>query len=160
MSDSAFGEDTSLAVAARVRWVGYYLNQLASRIRTATSAALEPVGLTPPQFRALETIGSEQPLTQARLGELTTTDRTTVVAIVDRLEDMGAVERRRDEKDRRSHALILTAAGDRLLNEARLLAQAAEDAFLTPLSEAERSSLRALLIKLHLPQDCEREKNA
>jgi DNA-binding MarR family transcriptional regulator len=143
-----------------VDWFGYYLNQLASRIRMATSAALHPLGLTPPQFRALETIALAQPLPQVRLGELTATDRTTIVAFVDRLEKLGAVERRRDPQDRRSHALVLTPAGDRLLAEARLLAKSAEEDFLAPLSESERRSLKGLLLKLHVPITCDEEKKS
>jgi DNA-binding MarR family transcriptional regulator len=159
MRDSNGGEAARQEGPAEVRWVGYYLNQLASRIRAATSVALQPLGLTPPLFRALETVGSRQPLTQARLGELTATDRTTIVAIVDRLETLGAVERRPGEKDRRSNALLLTRPGERLLNEARRLAASAEEEFLAPLSPDERSSLRSLLLKLHVPSTCQREKN-
>lgn len=143
---------------AQVQWIGYHLNQAAGRIRASTSAALQPLGLTPPQLRALETVSSEQPLTQARLGQLTATDRTTIVALVDRLEAIGAVKRSRDDSDRRSHALILTPAGDRLLAEARRAARSAEDDFLASLTPAERSDLKSLLLKIHRPRTCKEEE--
>ena len=53
-------------------------------------------------------IATEGPLSQQRLGERTALDRTTVVAIVDGLEEAGYVERRRDPDDRRAYALEVT----------------------------------------------------
>ncbi len=137
-----------------VPWIGYYLNQAAQRIRVSTAAALQPLGITPVQLRILEAILAEQPLSQARLGEITGTDRTTIVAIVDRLETLGAAARNRDPNDRRSHAVVLTPVGERVLGEARTRARVAEQAFLAPLAPADRSALHALLIQLHQPITC------
>lgn len=140
-------------------WIGYYLNQLAARVRNATSAALQPHGLSPAQFRVLQVVSAHQPISQVKLGELTGTDRTTIVAIVDRLEAIGAVERKRDEADRRSHALVTTQQGESLLPQARALVQSAEDTLLASLDAMERTTLRALLIKLHqTPVTCPQEK--
>jgi DNA-binding MarR family transcriptional regulator len=110
-------------------------------------------------LRILETIQAEQPLSQTRLGDLTGTDRTTIVAIVDKLEALGAAVRNRDPNDRRSHAVMLTSSGARVLAEARKLALAAEQHFLAPLAPAERSTLHSLLSRLHQPTTCPEEKS-
>jgi DNA-binding MarR family transcriptional regulator len=144
--------------SANGEWVGYLLNQLAARIRGTTLTALQPVGLTPAQFRILEVVLAHQPISQVRLGELTGTDRTTMVAIIDRLEELGAAERTRDAGDRRSHAVMITPSGQELLPRARALVKEAEDALLAPLDPTQRSNLRALLTKLHdQPTTCLRE---
>jgi len=140
------------------RWIGHQLNQAAARIRTMTAAALAPLGITPPQLRALEAISREQPLSQVRLGELVNMDRSTIVHIVDRFEALGAASREADPADRRSHAVILTPQGARLLAEARDRARDVEDHVLSPLSHDERAALAALLTRLFDPTPCPEEK--
>jgi DNA-binding MarR family transcriptional regulator len=139
-------------------WVGYLLNQSALRIRTMTVMALSPLGLTPPQLRALEAIGQEQPLSQARLGERVNMDRSTIVHVVDHFEALGAASREADPSDRRSHAVVLTKKGEDLLADAQIRARDVEAAFLAPLSRPEREALHDLLHKLFDPSPCPEEK--
>ena len=139
-------------------WAGYLLNQAATRIRTLTAAALQPLGLSPPMLRALEVVGAEQPLTQAQLGQRVHMDRTTVVHVVDRFEALGYARRSPDPADRRSYALTLTREGDTALARARHLAREAEEAALAALSSDERVQLIALLQKLHQPVSCPKEQ--
>lgn len=146
------------AVDADVGWVGYLLNQAAMRIRTVTAAALGPLGLTPPQLRALEAIATEQPLSQVRLGELVNMDRSTIVHVVDNFEALGAASREVDPSDRRSHAIVLTKKGKDLLAEAQVRARDVEAEFLAPLSHPERETLHDLLHKLFDPTPCPEEK--
>lgn len=146
------------AADAQTGWVGYLLNQAAMRIRTMTAAALGPLGLTPPQLRALETIAKEQPLSQTRLGELVNMDRSTIVHVVDHFEALGAASREADPSDRRSHAVVLTKKGKALLAEAQIRARDVEVEFLAPLSHPERATLHDLLHKLFDPSPCPEEK--
>lgn len=139
-------------------WVGYMLNQSALQIRMMTALALAPLGLTPPQLRALEAIWSEQPLSQTRLGELVNMDRSTIVHVVDHFEKLGVASRKADPADRRSHAVILTKKGERILAKARTLARETENEFLNPLSCPEREALREMLRKLFDPSPCPEEK--
>jgi DNA-binding MarR family transcriptional regulator len=113
--------------------------------RRRSLEALAPLGLSVKAVGALTVLDAEGPLTQRRLGERQGIDRTTAVAVVDELERLGAVERRRDPRDRRANALHVTASGRRLLARARTAVAAAEDAFLAPLPDAERRRLRAAL---------------
>jgi DNA-binding MarR family transcriptional regulator len=101
--------------------------------------------LTIKHFGCLTVIAEEGPLSQAYLCERVRVDRTTMVAVVDELERLGAVERRRDPGDRRANALRLTASGRRLLTRARTAVAAAEEAFLAPLPQQEQRRLRAAL---------------
>jgi DNA-binding MarR family transcriptional regulator len=58
------------------------------------------------------------------------------------------VERRRDPDDRRRHLVRLTPGGTRMLQRLRILAREIEDRFLAPLSDEERETLHALLLRL------------
>ena len=141
-------------------WVGYLLNQAALHIRTMSVVALGPLGLTPPQLRALEAIAAQQPLSQTRLGELVHMDRSTIVHVVDHFEALGVASREADPADRRSHAVMLTKKGERILTKARELAREAENEFLSPLSRPEREALRNMLHKLYDPSPCPEEKKS
>jgi DNA-binding MarR family transcriptional regulator len=107
--------------------------------------ALAPLGLTPKGFGALVVLDAEGPLPQQRLAGRQGIDRTTMVAVVDELERAGAVERRRDARDRRAYALHLTHKGRRLLSSAHVAVVDAEGRFLAPLPAAEQHRLKAAL---------------
>jgi DNA-binding MarR family transcriptional regulator len=113
--------------------------------RVLSAAALEPTGLSPKGFGALTVLAAEGPLPQGRLATRQGIDRTTMVAVVDELERLGAVRRRRDERDRRAYALELTSQGERLLERGRSAIEDAEDRFLAPLPTAERRALKRSL---------------
>ena len=67
--------------------------------RRLSLAALAPLELTPKGFGALRVLDAEGPMSQRRLAERQGIDRTTAVAVVDELERLRAVERRRDPTD-------------------------------------------------------------
>jgi len=113
--------------------------------RRLSLEALAPLGLGVKSVGALTVLQAEGPLSQRRLAERQGIDRTTMVAVVDELERLGAVERRKDPGDRRANALHITPHGRRLLGRARTAVAGAEEAFLAPLPPAERQRLRAAL---------------
>jgi DNA-binding MarR family transcriptional regulator len=95
---------------------------------------------------------AESPLPQIELARRQGVDRTTMVAVVDELEGLGAVRRERDGRDRRAYAIELTAAGRRLLGRARPVLTAAEEEFLAPLPADDRERLKdalRLLLEAH-----------
>jgi DNA-binding MarR family transcriptional regulator len=113
--------------------------------RADAAAALAPLGLSPKAVGAATVLASEGPLTQRRLAERQGIDRTTMVAVIDELERLGAVERHRDPRDRRRYALHLTAHGRELLGLATAAVVEAEERFLAPLPPADRERLKAML---------------
>ena len=113
--------------------------------RRLSLEALAPLGLGVKSVGALTVLQAAGPLSQRRLAERQGIDRTTMVAVVDELERLGAVERRKDPADRRANALHITPRGRRLLTRARTAVAGAEEAFLAPLPPAEQQRLRAAL---------------
>ena len=125
--------------------VGPLLGRAHDAHRRLSLEALAPLGLGVKSVGALTVLQAEGPLSQRRLAERQGIDRTTMVAVVDELERLGAVERRKDPADRRANALYITPRGRRLLTRARTAVAGAEEAFLAPLPPAEQQRLRAAL---------------
>ena len=86
-------------------------------------------------------------VTQGRLAEAVRLDRSTMVGVIDALEERALVERRRG-RDRRTNGLWLTRAGRMLAVRLRQRIERHERRVAARLSEAERAQLLALLAKL------------
>ena len=134
--------------AALRPWSGFLLAKAAQAVVARVDAALGAVGLRTRSFGCLVLLAAEGPLAQATIGERTRVDRTTTTAIVDELEGLGLVERRRNPADRRSYAVALTPAGEAALPRAREIALAAEAEALRALAPEEREALRGLLARM------------
>jgi DNA-binding MarR family transcriptional regulator len=91
---------------------------------------------------ALDTAG---PMSQRRLGELLSVNRTIMVKIADRLEADGLIVRERDPADRRNYALRTTPLGRTVIAEMQRGALAGEAAFTSVLTPAEHGRLVELL---------------
>jgi DNA-binding MarR family transcriptional regulator len=137
--------------------LGFLLAKNQRAFRVLAEEALRPFGLLPEQsdcnpshVGCMALIAAEGPLSQQRLAERTWIDRTTVVAIVDYLEQHGYVQRRRNPEDRRAYALEATDAGREWSDSAMGALKEVEDHYLEPLSGEERVQVKQLLRKLLL----------
>lgn len=106
---------------------------------------LEPLGLKPQHYGVLAVLAEEGLHVQRHLGEKLGIDRSTMVVVVDELEEAGLVERRRDRRDRRRYELSITGAGKRALSEAEPVVEGVKNAVLAPLDESQRRELHELL---------------
>lgn len=75
------------------------------------------LGLTPPQFDVICTLGNTPGMTMNRLAEKTLVTKGTLTGIVDRLEHKGLVHREVPETDRRSFVVALTPEGEQLFEQ-------------------------------------------
>ena len=112
--------------------------------RTAGSAEISP-----PQFGALILIEANPGISQSAIASALRFDRSTLVQIIDRMEERGFVVREVSAHDRRSHALKLTPEGAAALAELKQQINAHEDHMTRMLSAAEKSQLIDLLARLH-----------
>src|SRR4051794_2407982 len=127
---------------------GFLLSWNGQRIARNFAAALEPLGLRPPHFGVLTLIDTHPGSAQRELVERSMIDASTMVAVIDELEQLGLAERRPHQADRRKRAVHLTPKGRRTLERARKVAsQAAAETF-SPLDGDELATLRRLLRKL------------
>jgi MarR family transcriptional regulator, lower aerobic nicotinate degradation pathway regulator len=110
--------------------------------------ALEPLGLRPPHFGVMQLIASDPGITQQELADRSLIDASSMVAVVDELEEFGFAERRPHPGDRRKHSVHLTADGKRTLERARTVAGKLAQDILAPLEGGEVATLTRLLRKL------------
>jgi DNA-binding MarR family transcriptional regulator len=88
-------------------------------------------------------------MTQKDLGQALHVDRTTMVALLDDLENKGYVQRQRHPGDRRAFLIQPTQAGRAVKTEAVRILDQQQSLFLAGLTRAEREQLAALLKQLH-----------
>jgi len=70
------------------------------------------LGLTPPQFDVIATLGNTAGMTMNILAEKTLVTKGTLTGIVDRLEQKGLVQRQVPPENRRCFKIVLTPAGE------------------------------------------------
>jgi DNA-binding MarR family transcriptional regulator len=102
-------------------------------------------GFRPPCLGALDAIARHQPVSQREISDHLGLDASDVVGVLDILEAAHMVQRERDPRDRRRHAVVLTELGETAARRfADLRARAAERA-LADLDDDERRQLVELL---------------
>ena len=129
------------------RLVGYQLRLAQVAVFRDFDRATADLGLTPGRFGMLVLIEANPGVTQSELALAVGLDRSTLVALLDQLEDRRLVARRQGE-DRRTNGLWLTAAGQRLLGKMKRRVAAHEARVAARLTRAERELLLGALRRL------------
>jgi DNA-binding MarR family transcriptional regulator len=125
----------------------FVLSTVAVKVTELLETALVPLDLRIRHYRLLLLLAVEGARAQSSIGPALSVDRTTVVALVDHLEKLGAVKRVRCE-DRRAYHVELTAAGKRLARQAVMRVRAVEAQIFAPLTPDEQETLRRLSARL------------
>src|SRR5207245_6964423 len=123
------------------------------------SRRLAPMGLSVRLCGVLNLL-AEGPTSQQALGEQLGIDRTTIVELIDELEQQGVVVRRRNPSDRRSYALSLTTKGRAVQKRAARVFDGAADEVLDALKPGERPVLVDMLRRLITSVDARMEANS
>src|SRR3989454_9672693 len=126
----------------------FLLKRLGYAAKERSMKAYEGTGLHPYHQAILLVLDEGSAETQGAIADALGYDRGQLVGLLDELEEQGLVERRRDANDRRRHLVSLTPEGKRTLRRLRALSRQTEDEFLEPLSNDERATLHALLLRL------------
>jgi DNA-binding MarR family transcriptional regulator len=122
--------------------------QLARGARRRIEQAVAPTGLRPNEVLALVHLRERGPSAQQTLVELMGIDATNLVAVLNRLEDAGLIERRRDRSDRRRAIVELAAPGEQVLSDLDRALRQVDDEILAGLTLTERQTLIGLLSNL------------
>jgi DNA-binding MarR family transcriptional regulator len=128
--------------------LGYHLRRAQVSAFQNFAEVVGPSELTPGQFGVLVVIDANPGLSQTQLGNALGIDRSTVVAVIDRLESRGLVTREPSPNDRRSHALHLSRAGAEALTRLTERVRAHEQTIARDLTGEEQATLIALLRKV------------
>jgi DNA-binding MarR family transcriptional regulator len=127
--------------------LGYQLRLAQIAVFNDFAASAREFDVSPGRFGMLILIDVNPGVTQTRLAEAVRLDRSTLVAVLDQLEERGLLERRRG-KDRRTNGLWLTRRGKSLVARMKERIRAHEDRLAAQLSETERDTLLALLRRI------------
>lgn len=73
---------------------------------------IRQLGLTPPQFDVIATLGNTSGMSMGELAERTLVTKGTLTGIVDRLEAKQLVRREVPQSNRRSFTVVLTSEGE------------------------------------------------
>ncbi|MHA6628857.1 MarR family winged helix-turn-helix transcriptional regulator [Pseudonocardia sichuanensis] len=131
---------------------GYLMFRVGDAARDRIEQELAQWGLAGKELRVLA-FAHEGACSQQDLTRLTGMDRTTMVAVVDKLERLGYARRERSAADRRKYVVAVTGAGADALGAAAARLAAAEAEFLAPLDADERRQLNGFLVRLHAAHD-------
>ncbi len=125
--------------------LGYLLKQAQLRFGEHVRTALAPLGIDTREWATLICLDDRRPLSQAELGERSGIDRTTLVAVLDQLEERGMVQRHPDRDDRRRNVIQITPVGRELRARAAGVVDECERQFLGALKAAEVRQLKNAL---------------
>jgi DNA-binding MarR family transcriptional regulator len=144
--DQHDGEGPAPELASRL---AYLLKHVRLKLGELTAAALAPYGLDGRELAVLLVLAGCEPASQQQAARRLGIDRTTMVALLDALEDKGLVTRHPHAEDRRRNVVELTAPGRDTLRDATQAGDDAERRFLAPLTgpaaEQLKDALRTLL---------------
>ena len=121
------------------------------QIATAVAAEVhthEETGLRHLEFGIMVRIHDTPGLDQNSLAEWMALDRTTISALVFRLEQQGLIERAVNGADRRARVLRLTRAGRALHDRMRTKTEAAQQRILSVLAPVERRAFIDMLARV------------
>jgi DNA-binding MarR family transcriptional regulator len=121
------------------------LTRLAKQVYRRSSDEL--LGMHLRLLMALSYLRDHDGAPQQELAEALCMDANNVVLLLNELEDLGRVTRRRDPDDRRRHLVELTAEGRKALMGAERAQESIEDEVLRALDGEERATLWQLLTR-------------
>jgi DNA-binding MarR family transcriptional regulator len=130
--------------------LGYNLRRAQLVVFQNFALTMQEFALSPGQLGVLFLVEANPGLNQTALGRALGIERSSVVAVLDRLERRDLL--RRTKPDRRSHALYLTDAGHKMLRDIRPKLEAHERVIAAGLSAEERATLIQLLRRVGAPR--------
>lgn len=128
--------------------VGYRLRRAQLAYFENFTATCADSGITPGLFGILAIVRNNPGLTQTAVAQAIETDRSAMVAAVDKLEKLDLIERQASENDRRSYALYLTEHGIRFTDDLHKKVLAHEAHFEQVMNSGEKEWLLSILTRV------------
>jgi DNA-binding MarR family transcriptional regulator len=128
---------------------GFLLSRVGTAVQTGFKELLGSWEIRPQHFAILMAVAAAGEASQQELCRALGIDSGNMVEMVDALEALGYVRRRRDPRDRRRYLIAMTADGQAAFAAVTQAVTEYTDRFLEPLSRAEHAGLVAALAKLY-----------
>jgi len=138
----------SVELGALDDFVGFHLLIAQIKVFRDFEHALADLGVTPASFSVLEVLRTNPGATQSRLAHAVHLDRSSVVPLLDKLEQRGLLSRRASTTDRRNNHIFLSPEGVSLLDAAMARVREHEKRITARISGAEKKLLVSMLAKI------------
>ena len=109
---------------------------------------LTPYDINAKQYGVLIKIDEKPNSSQKEIAEELRIDRTTMVSFIDHLEGLKYLTRTKNPQDRRSHLLMITEKGKKVLESCWDLLEQSERGIISPLNSQEVHLLNDFLLKI------------
>lgn len=130
-----------------LRCTGFLLARSGMRVKELLNQRLHGYGIHVRHYAVLAML-METPAAQVAMADRLCIDRTSMVALLDELEQRGLVRRTTNPQDRRMHVVQITPEGEALVQAGEQCAHDAESELMRALTTDERDELHRLLLKL------------
>lgn len=127
--------------------LNYKLVSLVKTLNGQIEPELREAGILYSDYGAMVIIYEHPGISQIEMAQIKATDRTTAGHTIDKLEQLGYVERKKDVADKRAYHLELTEEGRTVVETFWREQKKAERLALGNLTDAEIAQLRELLEK-------------
>jgi len=127
---------------------GFEVAETAHAMRRAFDRRAAVLGVTRAQWRVLVRLSLKGGVRQVELADALDIEPITLCRMIDRLEEAGLVERRRDEVDRRAWNIHLTEKARPLIGDLRALGELLHGDALAGISAADQKIARDVLARV------------
>ncbi len=127
---------------------GFLLSDTARMLRKRFDERARQHGATRAQWKALLAISRNEGINQGNLADLLEVEPITLCRLIDRMQESGLVERRRDPNDRRAWQLFLTEKAGPVLEELHETADELMSQALLEISETQIDTMTELLNRI------------
>ncbi|MDB5439261.1 MAG: MarR family transcriptional regulator [Caulobacteraceae bacterium] len=131
------------------RLIGFHLRMAQVAVWREFCVTLEPLDLTQKQLAVLTLVRDNPGASQIDMAQVIATDRATMMALIDRLQERGLVERRPSSQDRRRQEIHLTQTGVEMTHRAEKLIDAHEHKVLSKFTAGEQALLLEMLSRFY-----------
>ncbi len=131
-------------------WIAENLGFLLAKAGSVSAALfrqeLAPLGIRPRHYSVLSVlVHTSQPCTQQMMAGCLELEPSSLVSVIDELEQRDLIRRQRDTADRRRNILVVTARGHEVVDTAREVARRLDDELFGELTQRRRAELEAAL---------------
>lgn len=116
-----------------------------SQERLAEIEMKKQLGLTPAQWKVILVLNMMDGLTQREIAEKINIDGSTLVPVIDKMEQSGLVERKADSKDRRNNRIFLTKKSESTVDSIIMIILQLRKIIYNGISEDQISSIKNVL---------------
>lgn len=142
------GDDVGPLPECLTQYIGFLIAKAHQRMFSTFHAECQKVGLEVPGPVILHLLEQDGPMSQQQLGRVLRIDRTTMVKLIDALEEHKLAKRKDHPEDRRAYLVEITPAGRKALQAIQAVAEKMEANLLAQFTEPERKVIRRALLTL------------